>query len=348
MTAFLFSVILIKNYPFIEVTVKKLRQSDQNPFPYSHTNKRYHTYDFYLRRTFGAKCRKIPLDGGFTCPNRDGSRGVGGCAFCSARGSGDFAASSALDIREQYECVRESLSSKWDDSAKNIPYFQAFTGTYAPLSVLREKYEAALTLPNVAALAIATRADCLEDELLTYLEELTARVPVVLELGLQSIHDATAEKMNRGHSFTEFIDGYERVRRLAPSVKICIHLIFGLPGEDKAMMLDSVRAVAKLRPDQVKLHLLHILRGTRLCDMFDAGEFKALTLEEYADTVVSALELLPPETVICRITGDGMPSELIAPDWSRKKFVVMNTIDKLLFERKTYQGRLYTKKYGGN
>lgn len=321
--------------------MKKIKQSDLNPFPFSDSNKRYHTYDYYLRRTFGSKCRKIPLDCGFTCPNRDGTRGVGGCAFCSARGSGDFAASATLGIREQYEQVRESLSSKWDDSAKNIPYFQAFTGTYAPISALREKYEAALSLPNVAALAIATRADCLEDELLIYLEELSLRVPIILELGLQSIHDTTAEKMNRGHSFAEFIDGYTRVRKLAPSVQVCIHLIFGLPGEDKSMMLDSVREVASLRPDQVKLHLLHVLRDTKLCDMFDAGEFKALTLEEYADITVSALELIPPETVICRITGDGMPSELVAPDWSRKKFVVMNTIDKLLFERSTYQGRLF-------
>ena len=339
---------LFKTTPYTEVTVKKTNQADTNPFPFSDSNKRYHTYDYYLRRTFGSKCRKIPLDGGFTCPNRDGTRGIGGCAFCSARGSGDFAASAALGVREQFEQIRESLSSKWDDSAKNIPYFQAFTGTYAPLSVLREKYEAALSLPNIAALAIATRADCLEDELLLYLEELTSRVPIILELGLQSIHDATAEKMNRGHSFAEFIDGYARVRKLAPSVNVCVHLIFGLPGEDKSMMLDSVRAVAALRPDQVKLHLLHILRGTRLCDMFDAGEFKALSLDEYADITVSALELLPPETVICRITGDGMPSELIAPDWSRKKFVVMNTIDKLLFERNTYQGRLYSRKDDGN
>ena len=328
--------------------MKKIKQSEINPFPFSDTNKRYHTYDYYLRRTFGSKCRKIPLDGGFTCPNRDGSRGVGGCAFCSARGSGDFAASSALGISEQYEKVRDTLSSKWDDSAKNIPYFQAFTGTYAPLSVLREKYEAALKLPNVACLAIATRADCLEDELLIYLEELTKRVPVILELGLQSIHDVTAEKMNRGHSFAEFINGYARVRRFAPSVKICVHLIFGLPGEDKDMMLDSVREVASLKPDQVKLHLLHILKSTRLCEMYEANEFRALTLDEYADITVSALELLPPETVICRITGDGMPSELIAPDWSRKKFVVMNTIDKLLYERNTYQGRLYGHKDGEN
>ena len=243
--------------------------------------------------------------------------------------------------------MRESLSSKWDDSAKNIPYFQAFTGTYAPLSVLREKYEAALTLPNVAALAIATRADCLEDGLLVYLEELTKRVPIILELGLQSIHNATGEKMNRGHSYSEFLDGYSRIRRLAPSVQVCIHLIFGLPGEDKSMMLDSVRAVASLGPDQVKLHLLHVLKGTRLCEMYEAGEFRALTLDEYADITVSALELLPPETVICRITGDGKADELIAPDWSRKKFVVMNTIDKLLFERNTYQGRCFAPEDGG-
>ena len=310
----------------------------KNPFRYSDNNKRYFTYDYYLRSTYNKKCRRIPLDAGFTCPNRDGTRGVGGCAFCSAKGSGDFTAGGALSITEQYAAVSKSISSKWDDSALNIPYFQSYTNTYAPLDVIKGKIDEALTIPSIAELCIATRADCLEDETLLYLEELTSRVPVMLELGLQSIHDATASLMNRGHTYAEFLDGYTRARRLAPHVRLCVHLIFGLPHEDEGMMLESVKEVARMKPDAVKMHLLHVLKGTRLADMYARGEFEVMSLENYAKTVVDALELLPEKTVICRVTGDGVPDELIAPDWSRKKFVVMNTIDKLIVARDTYQG----------
>lgn len=313
-------------------------------FPFSDTNKRYHTYDYYLKHTYGSKCRRISLDGGFTCPNRDGTRGVGGCAFCSAKGSGDFTASATLGIAEQYSAQKELLSSKWGEDVLNIPYFQAYTNTYAPLDVLRSKYEEALeSVPNVAELCIATRADCLEDETLMYLETLSRRVPIMLELGLQSIHDTTASLMGRGHTYSEFLDGYSRARELAPHVRLCVHLIFGLPHENDTMMSDSVREVARLAPDAVKLHLLHVLRGTRLAEMYERGEFEVMSLEAYASLVVRALELLPPETVICRITGDGAPDELIAPKWSLKKFVVMNTIDKLMRALDTYQGRLYEK-----
>lgn len=313
-----------------------------NPFPYSDTNKRYFTYDYYLRHTYHSKCRRIPFDAGFTCPNRDGTKGVGGCAFCSSKGSGDFTAPSCMSISEQYLMMDREISSKWDADAMNIPYFQAYTNTYAPLSVLREKYEEALRcVPNIAELCIATRADCLEDDLLLYLEDLTSRTPIMLELGLQSIHDITAERMNRCHTYDEFLDGYMRAKKLAPHVRLCIHLIFGLPGENHEMMLDSVRECARLSPNAVKMHLLHVLKGTRLEDSYKQGDFDVMSLESYAETVVSALELLPPETVICRVTGDGAPDELIAPDWSRKKFVVMNTIDKLMSARNTYQGRLY-------
>ena len=310
----------------------------KNPFPYSDNNKRYYAYDYYLRHTYGRKCRRIPLDAGFTCPNRDGTRGVGGCVFCSAKGSGDFTVSCERSVIEQYNEINSSISSKWDESALNIPYFQAYTNTYAPLEILRAKFEEALTIPNIAELCIATRADCLEDDTLLYLETLTSRTPVMLELGLQSVHDATAKLMNRGHTYLEFLDGYARARKLAPSVRLCVHLIFGLPGETHDMMLDSVKEVARLKPDAVKMHLLHVLKNTRLAEMYANGEFETMTLEAYADTVVTALEHLPLETVICRVTGDGAPDELIAPDWSRKKFVVMNTIDKLMVERDTYQG----------
>ncbi|MBE6606446.1 MAG: TIGR01212 family radical SAM protein [Ruminococcaceae bacterium] len=313
----------------------------KNPFPNSDTNKRYYSYNYYLRRTYGKKCRRIPLDGGFTCPNRDGSKGVGGCAFCSAKGSGDFTASGTKSILEQYKEVSASISSKWDDNSLNIPYFQSYTGTYAPLSVLSEKYEEALKIPNIAELCIATRADCLEDDTVRYIGSIAEHTPVMLELGLQSVHDRTAELMNRGHTFEEFVDGYNKVRTLAPNVRLCVHLIFGLPGENRDMMLESVRKVAQLKPDAVKLHLLHVIKDTRLAEMYVLGEFETMSLDSYAQTVVSALELLPPDTVICRVTGDGAPDELIAPDWSRKKFVVMNTIDKLMVKLDTWQGKRY-------
>ncbi len=314
-----------------------------NPFKNSDNNKRYYSYDYYLRRTYGKKCRRIPLDGGFTCPNRDGTKGVGGCAFCSNKGSGDFTASAQKSILEQYSEISKNISSKWSDDSLNIPYFQAYTSTYAPISVLRKKYEEALKIPDIAELCIGTRADCIDDDTIIYINEISQSTPVMLELGLQSIHDGTMDKMNRCHDYKTFLDTYEKIRRAAPKVRICIHLIFGLPGESTEMMLESVRELARIKPDAVKLHLLHVLKNTRLAEMYENGEFETLTLDEYAEIIVEALELLPPDTVICRVTGDGAPDELIAPLWSRKKFVVMNTIDKLMVQRDTYQGKKYNQ-----
>lgn len=315
-------------------------QKDRNPFPNSDSNKRYYTYDYYLRKTFGGKCAKIPLDAGFTCPNIDGRCGVGGCIYCSARGSGDFAASPTLPIRKQFEIAREMLGKKWS-TERCIPYFQAHTNTYAPLATLREKFEEALTLDGTVGLNIATRADCLEDDVVEYLADLAERTVLTVELGLQSVHDVTAERINRGHSFAEFVEGYSRLRRASDKIGISIHLIFGLPGEDDEMMLSSVREVAKLHPDQVKLHLLHVLRSSRLGEVFLRGEYTPLERERYISLVVQALELLPPDVVIARLTGDGMGEDLLAPDWSRKKVSVINDIDKRLYELDSFQGRYW-------
>ncbi|MBQ8248726.1 MAG: TIGR01212 family radical SAM protein [Clostridia bacterium] len=313
-------------------------QVETNPFPYSDSNKRYYSYDYFLRRKFGAKCAKLPLDGGFTCPNRDGTRGVGGCIYCSERGSGDFCSDSSLDILSQLRDAYARLSKKWE-SPKCIAYFQAFTNTYAPLSVLREKYESALTFPEVVGISVATRADCLADDVCEYLAELAERTFLTVELGLQTVHDSTAAYINRGHTFAEFVSGYEKLRNASGKINIGVHLINGLPHETAEMMLESAREVAKLRPDQLKLHLLHVIEGTELASIYRSGEFECLTLEEYADIVVRQLEIMPRETVIGRLTGDGMADTLIAPEWSRKKLVVMNTIDKLMFERDTWQGK---------
>ena len=311
----------------------------RNPFPYSDTNKRYHTYDYWLKSTFGGKCAKILLDGGFTCPNMDGRCGVGGCIYCSARGSGDFAESSALPLREQYDRQRDMLSRKWPVE-RCIPYFQARTNTYAPVERLRSMFEDVLAYPGVVGLNIATRADCLPEDVVTLLRDLSENTVLTVELGLQTAHDETAALINRGHTYGDFLDGYTRLRKGAPKALTCIHLIFGLPGESVEDMLDTVREVARLRPDQVKIHLLHVLRGTVLGEMYEAGEYVPMEKEDYVSAVVSALELLPPETVVARLTGDGAAEDLLAPQWSRRKREVLNAIDQSLAKLSTYQGKL--------
>ncbi len=315
-------------------------QKETNPFKYSDSNKRYYSYDYYLRQKFGTKIAKLPVDGGFTCPNRDGTKGFGGCIYCSARGSGDFCAGRELTVTEQMKRTRDLMSQKWKN-AKYIAYFQAFTNTYAPVEELKAKYEEALAFPDTVGLSIATRADCLEDETVEYLARLAEETFVTIELGLQTVHGETAKLINRGHTFEDFLNGYGKLRKASEKINICIHLINGLPHETPEMMLESARQVAKLKPEQLKLHLLHVIKGTRLCEMYERSEFECMTLEGYADTVVRQLEIMPPETVIGRITGDGMGDTLIAPLWSRKKLNVMNTVDKLFYERNTYQGKFY-------
>ena len=315
----------------------KKTQVDTNPYKNSDTNKRYYTYDYYLRRTFGGKCMKIPIDAGFSCPNIDGKCGFGGCIYCSPRGSGDFAACASIPTDEQFEIVKAQLSSKWKTN-KYIPYLQAHTNTYAPTEVIKNKIEPLLQKEGVVGLNIATRADCLENSTVEYLCEIAERTKLTVELGLQSSNDNTARIINRGHTFAEFLDGYKRLRRASEKINICIHIIFGLPDESREEMLDTVRDVAALRPEQVKIHLLHVIKGTRLAQIYEEGGYTPMTMEDYVDTVVDALTLLPEDTVIGRLTGDGMQSELLAPDWSRKKTVVINNIDKEMYSRGVYQG----------
>ncbi|MGM9632034.1 MAG: TIGR01212 family radical SAM protein [Eubacteriales bacterium] len=318
---------------------KTKKQSEINPFSNSDSNKRYYTYDYYLKKTYGGKCAKIPLDAGFSCPNLDGRCAYGGCIYCSGRGSGDFAESPALPIKEQYELTRNKLASKWS-TERCIPYFQARTNTYAPLEKIKEKFEEALLCEGVVAMNVATRADCLPDDVVGYLADLSERVDLTVELGLQTVNDEVANFINRGHTFAQFIEGYNKLRERCPRIKICVHLIFGLPGEDGQMMLESVKSVAKLRPDMVKIHLLHVLRGTKLAEMYESGEYIPMEREKYIETVAKSLQFLPKDTVIARLTGDGMRDELLAPLWSLKKVSVINDIDKYLFEHGIYQGML--------
>ena len=325
--------------------MKKATQRSENPYKNTDSNKRYYTYDYYLRRRFGSKVAKIPLDIGLSCPNIDGRCGVGGCIYCSGRGSGDFAQSPTLSVSEQYALTRQKLSSKWSVE-KCIAYFQAHTNTYAPLEFLKKSFEESLALDGVVGMNIATRADCLEDDVCEYLGELAQRTVLAVELGLQSSSDDTAERINRGHSYAQFVEGYRRLRSASDKIEICVHIIFGLPGESREEMMKTVRDVAALAPEQVKIHLLHVLRGTVMADIYERGEYEPLTKEEYVSLVADALELLPPDTVIARLTGDGMAEELLAPDWSRKKVSVINDIDKLLYERGSTQGSKYKENNG--
>ena len=321
--------------------IKANSQNVANPFIYSDTNKRYHTYDYYLKQRFGSKCAKIPIDAHMTCPNIDGSKGFGGCIYCSGGGVG-ASANCCMDIEEQYKRGVELLADKWHTD-KYIPYLQYHTNTYSPLPVLKELYEKLLKLPGAVGLNIATRADCLPDRTVDYLADIAERTVLTVELGLQSIHDSTAKLINRGHTYEEFLDGYERLRHASDKINIAIHLIDGLPGEDPDMMLATAKAVGCLKPDMVKIHSLYVNKGTRLFDMYDAGEFTPIKKEEYIDILVRQLEVLPPETVIGRITGDGERGIAVAPDWAFRKVDILNGVDKKMFAENTWQGRLYGK-----
>lgn len=317
----------------------KIPQYMSNPYKNTDSNKRYYTYDYYLRKTFGDKCRKIPLDAGFTCPNIDGRCSHGGCIYCSPRGSGDFACSSELSITEQYRRQNEILT-KWQ-TGKCIPYLQAHTNTYAPIDELKRVYYEALSLKNSVGLNIATRADCLGDAVIELLCEVAERTTLTVELGLQTSSDKTAELINRGHSFEDFCRGYERLRAASEKIGICIHIINGLPGECREDMLKTARDCAVLAPDQLKIHLLHVLKNTALEQMYLSGKYTPMEQEEYVSVVCDQLEVLPPDTVIGRLTGDGLGDDLLAPEWSRKKLIVLNNIDKELYRRSSWQGRLY-------
>lgn len=319
-----------------------MTQAQSNPFAFSDTNKRYYTYDYYLRRTFGAKVAKLPLDAGFTCPNLDGTCGTGGCIYCSGRGSGDFAPDALLSISEQIQKQKEMYAKKWDVS-RCIAYFQAHTNTYAPVEVLREKFEEALAQEGIVGLNIATRPDCLPPEVLELLASLAERTVLTVELGLQSSNDKTAEYIRRGHTFAQFCKGVEDLKKASQKINVCAHIIFGLPNETREDMLNTVRDLAKLGIEQVKIHLLHVLKNTPLAELYERGDYTPLSREEYISLVADALELLPAETVIGRLTGDGSKDDLLAPLWSLKKTTVLNDIDKTLYARNSWQGRLAGK-----
>lgn len=297
----------------------------QNPFQYTDNNKRYHTLDYFYKNKFGKKVCKISLNAGFTCPNKDGTKGYGGCIYCSKLGSGDFAGNKEKDLITQFNEVKEIMKKKWPD-ALYIGYFQANTNTYAKTEVLKQKYEPILELENVIGLNIATRPDAITEDCLDYLEELSTRTYLTVELGLQTIHEKTTKLINRGHDLECFTNMVKELRKR--NINVVVHIINGLPYETKEMMLETVEYLNKLDIQGIKIHMLHIIKDTRLANLYNQEKFHILTKEEYIDIVIEQLERLRPEIIINRITGDPVKEDLIEPTWLLKKFCVLNDIDK--------------------
>lgn len=298
-------------------------------------DKRYNTLNKELRQLFGEKVIKVSLHAGQSCPNRDGMISHGGCIFCSAKGSGDFAGDKDLSIAAQFTQVRARTLKKWP-KAKYIAYFQSFTGTYGPVKELKRLYEEALRQEGVVGLSIATRPDCLSEEILEVLEDINHKTYLWIELGLQSKHEKTLQWINRGHDYECFVQAVTALR--ARGIRVCVHLILGLPCESRKEMLETAQAVAKLPVQGIKLHSLHILRGTVLAKLYQEEPFTLLSMEEYIALVCDIIETLPEDIIIHRLMGDGPKSEVVAPEWTLRKWEVLNGIDRLLEVRKTFQG----------
>ena len=306
-----------------------------NPFPYSDDNKRYHTFNYYLKHRFHDKVFKVPLNAGFTCPNRDGRCGVGGCTFCSALGSGDYAGNVQDDLMTQFEKGFEMMARKWPNG-KAMAYFQAYTNTYGPIEKIKQCIEPFMKKEDVLAICIATRADCLEDEVIEYLQKCTETKEIWLELGLQSIYNETAERINRGHTFECFEETIQRLSKT--DIKICVHLMNSLPYETKEMMIESARVIGQMPIHAVKIHMLHLIKNTRMAQQYEEEKFHLLTMEEYVDVVLEQLKVLPASIIIQRLTGDGVMEDLIAPEWTLKKVCVLNEIDKAMAKNNLIQG----------
>lgn len=308
------------------------------PFKYAFDEKRYHTWNYHLRNKFGKKIFKVALEGGFDCPNRDGTVAFGGCTFCSAAGSGDFAGDRVDPIPVQFEKIKNKMHEKWQDG-EYIAYFQAFTNTHAPLEVLKEKYEAALAIPGVVGLSIATRPDCLPDDVVEYLVELNERTYLWVELGLQTVHEKTSNIINRAHDMQCYYDGVAKLRK--HNINICTHIINGLPLEDYDMMMETARVVSQMDVQGIKIHLLHLLKGTPMVKQYEKGMLEFMDQETYVKLVADQLEILPEEMIIHRITGDGPIDLMIGPMWSVNKWEVLNGIDDELKKRDSYQGKYF-------
>lgn len=300
--------------------------------------KPYHSFDYMLKERFGEKIYKVALNGGMTCPNRDGTLGSRGCIFCSAGGSGDFAGNRQDSITQQIEKQASSIRQK-RGVAKFIAYFQAYTNTYAPVDYLRKIYTEAISHPDIVAVSIGTRPDCLDNDILQLLEELNQKKPVWVELGLQTIHETTAQYIRRGYPLSCFEQAVSELRKR--NLDVIVHTILGLPGETPNQILSTIEYLNHQDIQGIKLQLLHVLKGTDLADDYLAGKFQVYTMEEYLNLVIDCLEHLNPEIVIHRLTGDGPKDLLIAPLWSSAKRTVLNTLHRECKLRHSFQGKKY-------
>lgn len=298
----------------------------------------YNSFNQAMKKRFGCKIYKLSLSGGMTCPTRDGTLGTRGCIFCSAEGSGEFAAKPCKSIEEQIALAKERVSRKAKD-ARYIAYFQDYTNTYAPTERLRELFTAAIEPDDIVGLSIGTRPDCLPDDVIKLLAELNSRKPVFVELGLQTIHESTAEYIRRGYKLEVFDNAVKRLR--AAGIEVIAHIIIGLPGETENMIFDTVRYLADIRIDGIKLQLLHVLEGTDLAEEYRQGKFNVYNIDTYIYILKECVRLLPPETVIHRLTGDGAKAKLIAPLWSADKKNVLNTINREFKKDNVKQGEKY-------
>ena len=307
-------------------------------FQYTLDNKRYHTLNYFYKTKFGTKVFKVSLNGGFSCPNLDGKVGFGGCIYCSKSGSGEFGGDKSKSLTEQFNEMTEVVN-KHHIPCKYIGYFQARTNTYAPVEVLKEKYEEVLRQPNVIGLNIATRCDAISDECLEYLEELSKRTFLTIELGLQTIHEETSKLINRCHTVKQFDEMVHKLR--GRGINVVVHIINGLPFETEDMMLETVKHLNTLDIQGIKIHMLHIIKDTGMANLYEKTHFHVLSKEEYIDIVIKELEILDPKIVVNRITSDPDKDTLVEPRWLCEKCQLLNDIDKEMVKRNTYQGIKY-------
>ncbi|QQU17013.1 TIGR01212 family radical SAM protein [Enterococcus casseliflavus] len=315
-----------------------------NPFPYAEDkNKRYHSWNFALRQEFGEKIFKVPIDAGFDCPNRDGTVAKGGCTFCSVSGSGDMIVAPEAPLPEQFEKEIAMMHKKWPQVDKYIVYFQNFTNTHAPVAVIRERFEQVLTLPGVVGISVGTRPDCLPEDVVDYLAELNQRFYLWVELGLQTTFETTSNAINRAHDYQTYLDSVASLRK--HNIRVCTHLINGLPGETIEMMQENVRRTIQDSDIQgIKLHLLHLMRNTRMLRDYHEGRLQLMRRDTYVSLICDQLEMIPPEIIIHRLTGDAPWDSLVGPMWSLKKWEVLNEIDQEMLRRNSYQGKFNVRK----
>ena len=308
-------------------------------FPYSDDpNKRYHTWNYALRQQFGEKIFKVPIDGGFDCPNRDGTVAKGGCTFCSVSGSGDMIVAPSDPLPLQFQKEIQLMHQKWPTVDQYIVYFQNFTNTHAPVDVIRHRFEQVVNEKGVVGLSIGTRPDCLPDEVVNYLAELNERFYLWVELGLQTTFEETSAAINRAHDYQTYLDGVAKLRK--HGIRVCTHLINGLPGETPAMMRENVRRTIQDSDIQgIKLHLLHLMTNTKMMRDYNEGRLQLMSKEAYVSVICDQLEMIPPEIVIHRLTGDAPFETIIGPMWSLKKWEVLNAIDAEMNRRNSYQGK---------